>query len=165
MKTFFLLLLLVLVDAIGVLYMQQQQKDDAPTPPVVSKEPLQLPEKEEAPPIRYPIPEPYIVFEEESKEEEPTPAEKPLPDLSKSDDAVKLALESLINLNQYKNIFHLRGIIYRFVVTVDNLSKPKLANKFRITRSPPGQFLIEKDVNDNLFIHKSPVYSHFGIST
>jgi hypothetical protein len=151
-KAVVIIIVLLLIGAAAVWYVQEQNRKVAEEP-VAQKETLDLPEKEEAPPVRYPVPTPYIAAPPEPEEDEaPAVEEEPLPPLQKSDESVKNALTTLVNPEQIDTLFVFRGIIHRFVVTVENLTAPKLPNKFRLTKQPPGKFLVEKHTDDLIYL-------------
>lgn len=156
MKALVFVLVLFLVGATAVYFLDQQDFEEKKET-TVSKETLVLPEVEEAPVIRYPVPEPYITYDEEfiepESEGEAEPIEKPLPELHKSDNAFKFAIESLLNPKQAKKIFYFRGLVHRFVVTVNSLTEKKLPTKYRLTRPPPAYFRVDVDELGNIYLN------------
>jgi len=71
----------------------------------------------------------------------------PLPDLDQSDAMVQEDLGRLSDLAQLEQLFTFESAIRRFVVIVDNLTAPKLPQKFRFTRLPQDKFLVQHAVD------------------
>jgi len=116
-----------------------------------------------APPLE-PAPvrqEPIASTEEEETEsgvsllEEPKPAPPPafmkkqkkveLPPLQSSDKVVKDTLSKLLKIKGLEQHLKLDAIIYRFVLTVDNLTARTLSVKERLMQSPPGIFMVKRN--------------------
>jgi hypothetical protein len=122
-RTIWLLLLIVAGISASVLYYTHQQKPSWVVPPT-AKAPAPKPPPE--PEIRYPI--------------EPKPPEKPLPELNKSDPAVKEALGGLWNEKTIAQFFNLNEFVRRVVATIDNLPRQKVALRLMPVKPAPGQF-------------------------
>jgi hypothetical protein len=71
---------------------------------------------------------------------EPT---KPLPALKDSDAALRESLDRLFDPARLGELFVLKDMINRFVVTIDNLPRAKLAQRDIPTLPPPGKFLVD----------------------
>ncbi|MGQ0752770.1 MAG: DUF3014 domain-containing protein [Betaproteobacteria bacterium] len=123
-RTIWLLLLIVAGAIAGVLYYTSQKTPSWVTAPT-AKAPAAKPPPPE-PEIRYPI-------------EEKAP-EKPLPELNKSDPAMKEALGGLWNEKTIVQFFNLNEFVRRIVATVDNLPRQKIALRLMPVKQAPGQF-------------------------
>ena len=110
-RTIWLLLIIVAGAIAGVLYYTSQKTPSWVVPPT-AKAPAPKPPPPE-PEIRYPI--------------EEKPPEKPLPELNKSDPAVKEALGGLWNDKTIAQFFNVNEFVRRVVATVDNLPRQKVA--------------------------------------
>jgi hypothetical protein len=49
-------------------------------------------------------------------------------------------------------LFLIEALINHFVVTVDNLTGPKLPQKFSFTQPPAGKFLVQKEAEDSQYL-------------
>lgn len=88
-------------------------------------------------------------------EPEPEPAPPPaflkkqkkteLPPLQSSDQLMKDTLRKLLSIKGLENHLKLDAIIYRFVLTVDNMTAKTLSVKNRLMQSPPGIFMVKRD--------------------
>lgn len=83
------------------------------------------------PPIRHPIQRPQA---------EPA---KPLPPLADSDEAARDAAGGFIDKQLLDRLFNLSSVVRRFVVTVDNLPRPKIPQRYNIAKPVAGQFLFD----------------------
>jgi len=164
MKSFFYYTFILLIAGAGAYYYFQLDRTPFettknPAPRVVTKEPLPLPENKE-PDIKHPVTEAPVVIGS-SNEEVPaqTETEPPLPTLEASDDSIKQILAELIGADSVNKIFQQRGIIHRFVVTIDSLPMKELPIRFRLPPATPGQFLVQKQSDDIFTIDRktSPV--------
>lgn len=88
-------------------------------------------------PAPKPAPEPAIRYPIEEK-----PQEKPLPALNQSDPTVKDALRGLWNEKTLAQYFNLDGFVRRIVATIDNLARPKAAQRLMPVKPVPGQFRV-----------------------
>lgn len=101
------------------------QRDEAPPPkPVVEAPPAVAPEE---PAIKHPVPE------------SPTPER--LPALADSDAPVQGALTDLFGHESVQRFVVPEELVRHFVVTVDNLAEPKVAQRLRPVRPTPGMFV------------------------
>jgi len=69
---------------------------------------------------------------------------KPLPSLQESDPALLEALGRLFDPNRLGDLFVVKNLIKRLVVTIDNLPRAKLPLRYLPTNPPPGKFLVTK---------------------
>lgn len=65
---------------------------------------------------------------------------KPLPTLAESDPAMRDAAAELIGKDTLERLFNVNGIARRVVVTIDNLPRKKLAQRYTLAKPVPGQF-------------------------
>ena len=102
-------------------------KEIQPTPDIVLPEPL--PASQE--PVHR-VPEPVA---EEAEEE-------PLPTLENSDSAISAAIIGLLGNSEVSKHLAAESIITRIVTTVDNLVRPRTAERLRPLSGLPGQFAV-----------------------
>src|SRR3972149_7898785 len=124
-KTMWLVVLLVLGGIAAGFYYWQMHQQQEPPPPRVETPPA--PAAKTEPSIRYPI------------QETPSP-EKPLPSPGESDAAMQDALAGLFTRKSAEELFDLKEIVRRFVVTVDNLPRKKVPMRYRLFKPVLGQF-------------------------
>lgn len=72
---------------------------------------------------------------------------KPLPPLQESDSAFLESLGRLFDPNRLGELFIVKNLINRLVVTVDNLPRTKLPLRYLPVTSVPGKFLVTKTVD------------------
>jgi hypothetical protein len=152
-STVWLLILAMLTGGGGYYIWQQNQPQTEPAP--VEPKPLSLPEKPPEPAVKYPVPEVPVQIDaqiSQPAEEEVIPQEEPLPPLGESDEAVKQEFAHLYDQAVFGKLFIFKAFIQRFVVTIDNLTADKLPQKFRLTKSPPQSFIVNKNAQGKLFI-------------
>jgi hypothetical protein len=120
------LLVLVLVGAVaGFYYWLSGQREAAQPPATVEAPPPAEPQ------IRYPL-----------QTAEPGKEVKPLPPLAESDPALQEAATALIGKESLDRLFNIKDIARRIVVTVDNLPRKKLPQRYSIAKPVAGQFLV-----------------------
>jgi hypothetical protein len=71
----------------------------------------------------------------------------PLPTLADSDSALRTAIASLIGDGALVEFFHMTGIAARFVATVDNLPRGRVATKILPVRGPGGAFVVDGEAD------------------
>jgi DUF3014 family protein len=125
--SWWLVVILILGGAGAGYYYWQRSQEPPPRPPARTETPP-APKASAEPQILHPLPE--------------TPPEQPLPALSESDQAMRAALAGLISQTSLSQFFHLNDIIRRFVVTVDNLPRRKVAQRLMSVNPVPGRFLV-----------------------
>lgn len=84
---------------------------------------------------RHPVPEPDTA---------PNEAERPLPALEDSDQAIKDALSGLFGPSKPEQFLIFKNFITRIVVTVDNLPRTRLPARRLPVEPPRGGFLVKK---------------------
>lgn len=105
----------------------------APTPPTNAE-----------PAIRHPIEQ---VPTQPSAEEA-----KPLPPLAESDEPVLGAAQRLVGKESLERFFYLDSLMRRVVVTVDNLPRKQVPERYRLTKPTPGRFVTTEE-RDTTFLN------------
>ena len=126
---------------------------------------LDLPESNEEPAIKYPVPETPAAFVEEPESE--TSSENtsvvvdivevevpaPLPLLDESDNAIAASIRQLTDI---AGLFSFESFIRHFVVTIDNMTNQKLPQRYVFTQKVPATFtVIKQDVDTALLDEKN----------
>lgn len=117
--------------------------------------------EEETPAPRYRVPEARPVPEPEVEEVgdprpiedvvvEPAEPPQPLPPLAESDEPLRQALADIADERQLWELFVPEFLIRYFVVTIDNMTAPKLPQQYSFAEPPPGKFAVSQ-ANDDLF--------------
>lgn len=156
MRSFFTIVLVLLIAGAGAYYYLQTHKAEDQTLRTPDTEPLTLPQ-ETTPEIKHPITEPPVYFDsdagnatEESTTE--TEVEEPLPLLGESDEKIKEILSRNFGGNLLDHILTQTGLVHRFVVTVDSLPRKKLPTKYRFLPPAAGKFLVKKDPSGKIIL-------------
>ena len=91
-----------------------------------------------APVIRHPI---------EKAQTQPSPEEdgKPLPQLAESDEPALAAAQRLVGRESLERYLYLDSLMRRVVVTIDNLPRKQVPERYRLTKPIPGRFVITED--------------------
>jgi len=124
---------LLLIAAAAYYFWQQSQ---APGPRVL--QPVIAPPPAEAPPVQL-APQPETHYPLPATTEAPPPADQ-LPSLQQSDTAMRNALAGMFGSQTLMKLFHMDGIIRRFVVTVDNLPRKTAAVRLWPVQPVDGVF-------------------------
>ena len=137
-------------------WMKSDEPQEVETP-VVSE--LQLPEQVGPPKIQYPVPvapvEPDPVeipsagHFEQIEETLPVPEEEPE---SIPEPPIEEQVTFLFDWREYGQLFLLEALVNNFVVTIDNMTGPKLPQKFTFTQPPAGKFMVQKETEDNQYL-------------
>lgn len=123
----------VIAIAAGLYYWRQSVDVTPPTPPPPQAQPpASQPSEEEEPRIEHPLPEPPA----DSLEARPQ-----LPALPESDPALEEALAEAVGKETVDDLLVPKDIVRRFVATVDNLPRRKVAEQMRPIKPVPGKFL------------------------
>lgn len=147
MKTLLIWIAILVIAAAGIAYYLQQQKPVRPaTAPAVQEKILPLPESATEPGINYPVPEESKVQAPEEPTEKEIP-QAPLPALSDSDQPLMDDLAEFFDMKRYQDLFVLKDIIQRFVVTVNNLTTKNLPRKYLLVRPVKGKFAASKNAD------------------
>jgi hypothetical protein len=112
----------------GGLYLSRG--DRAPPPPdkPVAAKPAPPPVPPEEPAVKHPLPE------------SPTP--EPLPPLNESDQPMQNALAGLIGKEPVQRFVVSKDLVRHIVVTIDNLSSEKVAERIRPVKPVPGRLAV-----------------------
>ncbi len=98
--------------------------------------PVAPPTEAESPPIRHPI----------EQVQAPPPADaQPLPPLAESDEPALGAAQRLIGKDSIARYFYLDSLVRRVVVTVDNLPRKQVPERYRLTKPTPGRFVVREE--------------------
>lgn len=127
------LIVVLVAAAAGLYYWLAFEREDAPpepSPPAVQAPPG--PEAPAEPQIRHPI---------EQARPEPAPETPPLPALAESDIPIAEAVSGLIGKEAFEKYFYPKELARRFVVTVDNLPRKKLPQRYGLAKPVAGKFL------------------------
>ena len=115
-----------------------------------TKDNLQLPGEAEEPKIQYPVPgdagKPEGAITQSPKEK------TQLPGLDESDAFIEEEFRHLYDEQKFWGLFLLKDVIRNMVVTIDNMTGPKLPQKYSFTRPPAGQFTVTRDAAGSEFI-------------
>jgi hypothetical protein len=115
----------------GIIYLSWKEKAAPPAEPVAAVPAPAFPEEPaapEEPAVKHPLPEP------ETREL--------LPPLAESDAPMQNALTELIGKESVERFIVSKDLIRHMVVTVDNLTTEKVAERVRPLRRPPGNFAV-----------------------
>ncbi len=145
-----------IVLAIAVaLYFWLKSEEPQVESPAVSE--LQLPEQDGPPKIQFPVPVALV---------KPVPVEIPAvgpseqvevieettPELAEPELPIEEQITFLFDWREYGQLFLMEALVNHFVVTVDNMTGPKLPQKFAFTQPPAGKFMVRKDAEDNQYL-------------
>ncbi len=77
---------------------------------------------------------------------EPASSTEELPSLDNSDQPLRESLESssAVSPNRFEELFIPESLIRHFVVTIDNMTRAKLPEKYDFTQPAPGSFLVKR---------------------
>jgi len=89
----------------------------------------------------------------------------PLPELDESDGPIRDEVATLIDDEQFENLFLVDTIIRNIVVSVDNLPREKLPNKYRFTQPVQGKFVVIEDNNEIKYINSDNYNRYASIIT
>lgn len=69
---------------------------------------------------------------------------EPLPALDNSDQPLRESVESTVETSRFEELFIPESLIRHFVVTIDNMTRAKLPEKYDFTQPPPGSFQVKR---------------------
>lgn len=125
---------IIIVAAIagGYYYWIQNQRQAAPPqkPPAAEAQPG--PEAEPA--VRHPI--------ESVEAPKPQTEPQPLPPLRESDAPLRAAAADLVGGETLERLFNLTGLVRRFVVTVEELPRKKMGQRYSVAKPVSGRFRV-----------------------
>lgn len=127
-NTMWSVVVLVILGGIAAAYYYWQTQATPPPAPMPQTEAPPAPAKAE-PAIRHPV------------QAAPSTGE-PLPLLAESDAAMRDTLAELFTRKLAEEVFDLKDIVRRFVVTVDNLPRKKVPMQYRLFKPVLGKFLV-----------------------
>lgn len=130
-NTMWSVVVLVILGGIAAAYYYWQLYEPPPAPAARSEAPP-APEAKAEPAIRYPV-------------QEVPAAGKPLPPPGESDAAMQDVLAGLFTRELAEELFDLKEIARRFVVTVDNLPRKKVPMRYRLFKPALGKFLVTSE--------------------
>jgi hypothetical protein len=110
-------------------WLRQPTAEPQPPAPALTQTPAPEPEPE----VHYPM--------------QASVGDKPLPSLEESDPALQAALTELLNVDIRKQ-FHLDSLARRVVVTIDELPRKKLPQKYSLTKPVGGKYLVAGNDDD-----------------
>jgi hypothetical protein len=110
----------------GLMYLARSSRD-APVEPPVAAVPAK-PALPEEPAIKHPVPAPEM--------------QEPLPPLNESDAPMQKALTDLIGNEYVEQFVVTKELVRHVVVTVDNLTTEKVAERIRAIKPTPGKFAV-----------------------
>lgn len=70
---------------------------------------------------------------------------KPLPPLAESDEPALAAAQRLAGRESIERFFYLDSLMRRVVVTIDNLPRKQVPERYRLTKPMPGRFVVTED--------------------
>jgi hypothetical protein len=106
------------------------------------------PEPKAAPPTQNAAPEEPKIKNPVPTAETTEPEQKPLPPLAESDAPLKEALTGPASKDAVSRFLVPDGIVRRFVATIDNLPRKKVAMQVRPVSSTPGAFITAGEEDD-----------------
>ncbi len=74
-------------------------------------------------------------------------ADRSLPPLEESDASVRESVQTFVPENRFEELFIPESLIRHFVVTIDNMTREKLPEKYDFTQPPPDTFKV-REVGD-----------------
>jgi len=165
MKSFFYYVFILFIAGAWAYYYFLLDNPQNQAPQVVTKESLPIPTEAE-PEIKHPITEAPVVIGSSTEEmpaetETKTETEEPLPALEESDDRIKEILSEFIGNDLVSKIFQQRGIIHRFVVTIDSLPMKEVPIRYRLPPPTAGKFLVQKQ-SDEVFTIDTENYARYN---
>lgn len=141
-KLYYALVVLAVLAGAGVLFHRYWPAPAESPPAPAAPRPVPPPVRE--PLIRHPIPPPTSTAPATAPAgsgavpTKPRPAPPPLPPLDRSDPALIDALAALVGRPPLERWLHLKEIVRRVVVTVDNVPRRKLPLRYLPLRPAPG---------------------------
>jgi len=146
---------IVLVIIVALYFWLKSEEPQQEEPAVVTEPQLQ--EQVGPPKIQFPVPvvpvEPAPVeIPSAGPSEQAEVIEKTPPDLTVPELPIEEQITFLFDWREYGQLFLMDALINHFVVTVDNMTNPKLPQKFSFTQPPAGKFMVQKDAEDSQYL-------------
>ena len=129
------ILALAIAAAAGFWWWQRRMQEPPPAPPAAPPSTEAPAPAKAEPAIRHPIEDARSGLGTSSDDRDRLPA------LDDSDLPLRGALANLSGAGEIERLFHLDGIVRRFVATVDNLPRRSVAAQVMIARPVPGTFV------------------------
>jgi len=151
-----LIVLAVLVGAAALFYHSRLGEQQAPPPPPsAEKAPVAAPaaptagpgKESPSPLVRYPLSK-TGQSNGGNNAGHPTSGGKPLPALDSSDKTLEQALSELFGHKAIESLFRLKSIARHVAVTVDDLPRAKLPQRYMPTKPVAGRFLVNGEAGD-----------------
>lgn len=92
--------------------------------------------------------------------EEEARADRSLPPLEESDASVRESVQAFVSENRFDELFIPESLIRHFVVTVDNMTRKKLPEKYDFTQPPPETFKV-REVGDEEYVLDPANYERY----
>ncbi len=153
-KTAWLVPVLLAIGAGGALWYYWIQVNEPVREPQILPQPV-AEEPQETPAPLHPMPEPVAETQER-------PELVPLPPLDQSDDYFKLALTDIFG-GSIEGMLASSGMIERIVATVDNLTRPQVAERIRPLARLGGQFVVDGQDDSGEFNINSSNYGRYDV--
>lgn len=113
----------------GIVYFSQRERAPEPAEEPVAEVPDLPPPAEQEPAVRHPLPE--------------AAAPEPLPTLEESDAPAKDALQALTGQEFIERFVNPQNLVRHIVVSIDNLTTEKVAERVRPLKPVPGEFAVD----------------------
>ena len=98
------------------------------------------------------VAQPLVVDDPLQQDEAQPELPASLPELDESDGLMRDEVAALIDDEQLEQLFLVDTIIHNIVVSVDNLTRQKLPNKYRVIQPVQGKFTVTTDDNEVKYI-------------
>jgi hypothetical protein len=112
----------------AVIYISMRKHAAPPPPKPVAAAPVQPAEPPPEPAVKHPLAE--------------NPTQEPLPSLNESDEPMQNALAGLIGKESVEQFVVSKDLVRHIVVSVDNLTTEKVAERIRPMKPVPGKFAV-----------------------
>lgn len=152
------LALVVVVAAAGAGFYLWQQSQSQPPPSelLAQPRPVQPRPSIEVSPTPEASPEPLVRYPVEAAQAKTGEGVKPLPPPDQGDELTSKALAGLSGAKGISQIFNAEDIVYRIVVTIDNLPRDKAPVHLRPLKSAPGLFAAAGSDDSAVVTDKNP---------
>lgn len=141
MKNFITLsAVLAILIGLGILFYDHPIFQGEKEPPLTADE--QASQEATEPVVRYPVPD---IPQPKVDEVEPVLAEETVkvPEtLTESDETLQELLPRILNEKKLTDLFHLKNLIQRFVVTIDSLPEKRISTHHLPVKAPAGKFMV-----------------------
>ena len=121
-------------------YWTTRERDVVPTPTPAPLAETATPPADAEPQVRYPI--------EGIDTQAPARGSAPLPSLHESDETLRAAAADLIGAETLARYFNIQNIVRRFVVTVEELPRKKVGQRYNLVKPVAGKFAVSGKNDD-----------------